>query len=302
MKFQQLVTSYLSLRTVRPPTASTYRYYVKRVTDHTQIDTPRACTIETAIAFRDALLKTSKPVTWNSARRHLIALWKHAIKLKLTKTNPWSELRPGQVFAKAKTVKDDDFAAALAFLTTHSHRFKPARMWHTLFLTFADTGMRRSQLVGLNWGDLNFIKGTILLRASTSKTHREYTVPISNAIVAGLLQLRCDALACWGNEAGFEESQVFNVRLHRTLVPQAESLTNDAVTKFFTRLATLSQSSLSCHRLRHRIATRLLEKNSTHVKNVQALLGHTDVATTLGYVSPDLRALKAAIESLWKIN
>ena len=67
MKLQDLVTSYLSVRLVRPPTARTYRYYVKRVTDHTKIDTPSACTIEVAIAFRDALIKTSKPVTWNSA-------------------------------------------------------------------------------------------------------------------------------------------------------------------------------------------------------------------------------------------
>lgn len=296
MKLQDLVTSYLSVRLVRPATALTYRYYVKRVTDHTKIDTLNACTIEIAIAFRDALLKTSKPVTWNSARRHLIALWKHAIKLKLTKTNPWSELRPGQVFIKSKTVNDVDFAAALAYLNTHAHRFKPAILWHTLFLTFAYTGMRRAQLVGLNWGDVNFAKNTLLLRASTSKTHREYSVPMGGAIVAGLLQLRCTAIACWGGEPDFESSQVFNVRLHRTLCPHVESLTTDGVTKFFTRLATLSQSSLSCHRLRHRIATRLLEHNATHIRNVQSLLGHTNVSTTLAYVSPNLRALKAAID------
>ena len=298
MKLQDLVTDYLSLRLVRPPTERTYRYYVGRVTQLTGLEVVNECTLDCAIAFRDALLATSKQVTWNSARRHLIALWKHAVCIEQAEQNPWAQLRPGQVHTKPKCVAEPDFSAALNYLAKQESRFRPIHLWQTLFMALANTGMRRSQLVGLEWRDINFKQGTILLRAATSKTYREYKVPMCDSLLEMLYQLHSDALALWGKAPDFAESQVFNIRLHRNFETQAHSLTTDAVTKFFSRLAKLSESSLSCHRLRHRIATRLLENNATHIKNVQSLLGHTNIATTLNYVSPNLPALRNAIDQL----
>lgn len=298
MKLQDLVTDYLGLRLLRPASVRTYRYYAGRVTQLTGVDNVEACTLDSAIVFRDALLATSNQVTWNSARRHLIALWKHAIQIGQTDQNPWSQLRPGQVHTKPKCVAEPDFSTALNFLAEHARRFRPIHLWRCAFMALANTGMRRSQLVGLEWRDVDFKQGTILLRAATSKTYREYKVPMCESLLGMLYQLQSDAIALWGRAPDFAESQVFNIRLHRNFEIRANSLTTDAVTKFFTRLAKLSESSLSCHRLRHRIATRLLENNATHIKNVQALLGHTNIATTLNYVSPNLPALRNAIDQL----
>ena len=298
MKLQDLVTHYLALRLLRPASERTYRYYIKRVNDHTGITEVEECDLQTALNFRSKLLETSKGITWNSARRHLTALWRFAVEKGFVNANPWKELGASQVCVKPKSIADHDFAAALTFLELSPHHFTPTHFWRTLFLTVARTGMRRSQLIGLRWMDIDSLTQTITLRASTSKTHREYSVPMSAALTSDLELLRDQAKRHWGRSVGFESSQVFNVSLHTSALIHISSLTHDRVSHFFLRLAKLSNTSLSCHRLRHRIATRLLENDATHVRNVQALLGHSNVTTTLGYVSPNLKAIREAIEAV----
>lgn len=298
MKLNDLVTDYLALRLLRPASERTYRYYIKRVTDHTGITEVEECDLQIALNFRSKLLQTSKGITWNSARRHLIALWRYAVKKRVADSNPWSELGASQVCTKPKTIMEDDFDTALEFIDRNQQHFAPTSFWRTLFLTVARTGMRRSQLIGLAWMDIDLASQSITLRASTSKTHREYTVPTSAALAADLHTLRDQAKQIWGRKVGFESSQVFNIALHASQRIGESSLTLDRVSHFFLRLAKLSNTSLSCHRLRHRIATRLLENDATHVRNVQALLGHRNVTTTLGYVSPNLKAIRAAIEAI----
>lgn len=299
MKLQDLVTSYLSVRLVRPPTARTYHYYVRRVIEHTGKERVDDFDVRLAIQFRDKLLETSVAVTWNSARRHLIALWKHAESIHMASHNPWRELRAAQVRSRPKTILDSDFEKAKLYLDEHPIRFKPFRFWQCVFLTLACTGMRRAQLVGLLWADIHFAKRTILLRAETSKTYREYTIPMSGHLLESLLQLQIEAKALWNGASDFTQSQLFNIDLHKIRGNRCfKSLDDNQVSRFFTKLARLSEASLSCHRMRHRLATRLMELDATHARNVQALLGHANVATTLGYVSPSLKAIRAAIESV----
>lgn len=298
MKLQELVTEYLSLRLLRPASERTYHCYVRRLSKLTGLNSVEEFDLGAAMQFREKLLETCSGVTWNSARRHLVALWRFALKAGLTDVNPWSELGASQVCAKPKTIADDDFSAALVFLELNPNHFAPTDFWITLFLTIARTGMRRSQVVGLRWLDIDWRNGSIILRASTSKTHREYVVPMSSALKADLESLYEKSKELWGRVVGFESSQVFNISLFTASKIEESSLTLDRVSHFFLRLAKLSNTSLSCHRLRHRIATRLLENDATHVRNVQALLGHSCITTTLGYVSPNLRAIRAAIEAV----
>ena len=214
MKLQDLVTHYLALRLLRPASERTYRYYIKRVNDHTGITEVEECDLQTALNFRSKLLETSKGITWNSARRHLTALWRFAVEKGFVNANPWKELGASQVCVKPKSIADHDFAAALTFLELSPHHFTPTHFWRTLFLTVARTGMRRSQLIGLRWMDIDSLTQTITLRASTSKTHREYSVPMSAALTSDLELLRDQAKRHWGRSVGFESSQVFNVSLH----------------------------------------------------------------------------------------
>jgi integrase len=230
---------------------------------------------------------------------HLIALWSYAQTNGIAGSNPWRVLKPARVCNKPKTIPEADFERALGFLEANPKRFNPFRFWRCLYLTLAFTGMRRAQLIGLVWEDVNLTTNTITLCSETSKTFQKYTIPISSQLCNCLIQLHADAKALWNGAPNFNTSQVFNVDLHKLTEKASQtSMIEDQVSRFFTKLARLSEASLSCHRMRHHMTIRLLENNATHARNVQALLGHTNVATTLLYVSPNVGEIRRALYAL----
>ena len=157
--------------------------------------------------------------------------------------------------------------------------------------------MRRSQLVGLKWADIDLLDHpAILLRGETSKTEREYEAPVCSHLCKLLLEFRRISRAAWqGSTDAFENSQAFNLHLHLTGKQTTCSLTHDTVPDFFRRLARDSGAKISAHRLRHRAATMLL-REGLDLRNVQELLGHTSTLTTMRYVWPDLDITTAAID------
>ena len=72
-----------------------------------------------------------------------------------------------------------------------------------------ETAMRRSELVGIQWKDINLDEATIHLRATSSKTHREWFIPIAPALrpeLENLLLLTTDRIT----RAPRGDEQVFN--------------------------------------------------------------------------------------------
>lgn len=63
----------------------------------------------------------------------------------------------------------------------------------TCYLLAATSGLRRSELKHLCWGDLDLEAGTVRVRAKTSKNRREATLPLPPQTVEALRDLRADA-------------------------------------------------------------------------------------------------------------
>ena len=170
---------------------------------------------------------------------------------------------------------------------TESERFLRAidahyPQWSALFWMALRTGMRRGELFGLQWDSIDLERSEVLVRHSVfrgrlgpTKTGRERTIPLTTDLVEKLRD---------------HETQ----RNRRTpfAFPSADGrLTThqdqvDRPLRGALRRASLRR--VSFHALRHSFASQLVSAGRT-LKEVQELLGHATIQTTMRYahLAPD---------------
>ena len=147
--------------------------------------------------------------------------------------------------------------------------------------TLYSTGARVSELVGLDWDDLNLRSGIARLQG---KGKKERIVPIGDVAIEAIQDYRHQCMQKMkvpqknGNkEHGMEkDNPVFkNVRGGRLTTRSVERI----VKKFSQRLP---NGAVGPHALRHSFATHLLDEGAD-LRVIQELLGHGSLATTQKY-------------------
>jgi integrase/recombinase XerC len=152
--------------------------------------------------------------------------------------------------------------------------------------TLYSAGLRVSELVGLNDGDVDMPQGIVRVRG---KGRKERLAPLGSYALK--------ALAAW-----------LKVRQVSPRQPQGRE-TPVFTNRFGTRLTTRSVGRLlekylaetgldartSPHTLRHSFATHLLDRGAD-VRSVQELLGHKSLVTTQIYTHVTTASLRAAYE------
>jgi len=145
--------------------------------------------------------------------------------------------------------------------------------------TFYSTGMRISELVGLNVEDIDFISG---VTKAKGKGKKERLLPVGEhalrAIKAYLDKRKKQSTALFLNKSG--------TRL-------TTRGTRNVVSKYI-RLASLKQG-ISAHSLRHSFATHLLNRGAD-LRSVQELLGHANLSTTQIYTHLTTEKLKSVYD------
>jgi integrase/recombinase XerC len=146
---------------------------------------------------------------------------------------------------------------------------------------FYSTGMRLSELAGLNDPDVDLVSDQVKVRG---KGKKERIVPVGSHATAALrkyLSIR-DNIATQraGNRPMF-----VNMRGKR-ITPRGVQL---AMKKLFETLA--RGSELHVHSLRHSFATHLLDAGAD-LRSVQELLGHASLGTTQVYTHTSVERLK----------
>jgi tyrosine recombinase XerC len=141
--------------------------------------------------------------------------------------------------------------------------------------TFYSTGVRISELVGLNIDDMDFISGVAKVRG---KGKKERLVPIGEqaikAIRAYLSARKKQSTVLFINRSGNR----FTTRGTRNVVHK------------YIQLAALNRK-ISPHTLRHSFATHLLDRGAD-LRSVQELLGHANLSTTQIYTHLTTEKLK----------
>lgn len=163
-------------------------------------------------------------------------------------------------------------------------------------------GLRVSEVVNLYPADVDFAEGT--LRVNEGKGGKDRVIPVDPETL-GWLRAWAEKRKALGQNG----RQPFFCRVKRTTidttgeapavrkVSTGDPLNTRSVQALVSRLAQEADldKAVHPHTLRHTYATRLLDRGFT-IREVQELLGHSDVSTTMIYTHVNPAALKAKVQ------
>ncbi len=174
-------------------------------------------------------------------------------------------------------------------------------------------GLRRGELLGLDWTDLDLDRGTLAVRRTlsrgadsrliagepkTASGRRQIALPTSAVDALRRHRLRRLELRLAAGPAHDDQGRVFTTDTGGPLHPNSLAL------RFRRLTEAAGLPAIRLHDLRHTCATLMLA-NGEHPKVVQERLGHADIAMTMNlysHVTPDMQRhaadrLDAAIET-----
>lgn len=149
--------------------------------------------------------------------------------------------------------------------------------------TFYATGIRRTELMHLRFGDINFESNKLTI--THGKGHRQRIVPISIRALEWILfywQRHRPILASIGGS-----DYLFLANSGKQFLPNKLS---DLVAKY-VKMAGLKRLG-ACHLFRHATATFMLD-NDADIRHVQVMLGHASLSTTQIYTHVSQKKLHA---------
>ncbi len=303
MDLMYLLDRYINDRPLRAVTVGHYRWIMRRFIVATEVSELGAINREVVLKWRETeVARGLSAISFNAYVRVMRAQVNFAITdLKWPGANYFYRCNLPEPRQPKRMVSDNAVERArsvLGFFAQQGEwlpqrdRFAPAWFWRALLETAVYTGMRLRQLVSLRWGDLNMVALTIRLRSESSKTRREWDIPMASDLVPFLARLLQESERVLQRDPLLSE-QVFALALFDDTWEGA--LTDRKVIQFFERLSNHVGCTLSVHRFRHALATSLMADPERNLPLVQALLGHADVRTTLQYVTPSIEAMRALL-------
>jgi integrase len=252
--------------------------------------------------YTEKLESGLSPTTVTAIHNMLHTALDNAIKLGLHTRNVCETVSPPRkIHKEIKPLSPEQVRLLLD--AAHGHPQE------ALFVLALSTGMRRGELLGLKWQDINLEKGVLQVRRSLTrmptgqgymetepktKTSRRSIVLTSFAIEAlkehriRQLEMKQQASIIWE-----DHDYVFCTPTGKHLSPG-----NDALVQLKKLLKKAGLPDIRFHDLRHSTATLLLSKG-VHPKVVQEILGHSEISMTMDTYSHVLPTMhKDAMDGL----
>ncbi len=215
------------------------------------------------------------------------SFFKYLHEQGIVSTNPANLLKMPRRYKKIpKFLNDIELAKLLSAPNrTKKKRTKKFILRDKLTLNLlAFAGLRKSELLNLNWDDINLGSKYLIVRNGKNKTDRiiplhENVYDLLERYLSDRLPLKCNALFIGekGRRLGINSLEL--------------------IFKKYIRLSGLSGKGYSIHSLRHTFATRLLNKNVSLVK-IKNLLGHRSIESTEIYLHTTGKELADSIDLL----
>jgi len=214
-----------------------------------------------------------------SVARRLSALrsfFKFLTREGLLKDNPILSLSsPKLTRHLPQFLTEEEVSHLISAVVLKNERDEMALRDRAILEAFYSTGVRISELVGLNLEDMDFIGGVIKVRG---KGKKERMVPIGDCAILAIRQYldkrKKPSPALLLNKSG------------RRITDRG---VRNIVSKYL-RLASIKHG-VSAHTLRHSFATHLLNRGAD-LRSVQELLGHANLSTTQIYTHLTTERLK----------
>ena len=165
----------------------------------------------------------------------------------------------------------------------------PQGPWHTIFHTLIWTGLRRSELLGLRWSDLNLEMASMQVRQSLVRLQDGRYVIEQPKTSKGIRSLDLAPSTCISLNDHLEnqkrDAALLGIPFSETHFvfghPDGSPRTPSTVTQQFRRTAKRAGfSNVRLHDLRHTHASLMLQQG-TDIKTISTRLGHSSVAFTM---------------------
>jgi integrase/recombinase XerD len=245
-------------------------------TDVISLDDCRRITFADVISYRNRLSDGgAKPATVNRKLSSIRALYKVLVAAGALPTNPADAalvkgFKPQRTL-RGKTISTADISAILsaADAETGLRGLRDQAMLRTLLYT----GLRRSEVVSMNWSLIHHEAGHVVLELPVTKSGTPQSVKLSPVVVAALNRYRT-AL----DEAGVDCDAVW-ISLTRN---KGQRISVDTAYRTVLRYADMLDIRMTPHSFRHTCATLAMEGGATP-QQVQGHLRHASVTTTMQY-------------------
>jgi integrase/recombinase XerC len=208
----------------------------------------------------------------------LRSFYRFLIRDGLATRSPADEVRTPKLprYLPRVLTKDD----ANTLMDTPEGESVLSRRDRAILETLYSTGARVSELVGMNWDDLDMSSGLVRLRG---KGRKDRIVPIGAVAIETLTEYHSNLPSPVAQTAaklavGATPSAGPVFRNHRGARLTARGVER-IVAKYSSRLAS---GRISPHALRHSFATHLLDEGAD-LRAIQEMLGHASLGTTQKY-------------------
>lgn len=268
-RFLETKTSITFLSEITPETIDQYKTYRVNTQNNSSLD-EKLRTMSTGI----------KPETVNFELKTLTNVFNRAIKWGYLKENPVKDVKRFKI-NNAKPVRFLSVKECQQLLKACTEEFYP------IFFTYLNTGMRKAELINLEWTDIDFKRRKLKIQWKEfwQPKSGKREIPMTQQLFDLLLKLKQE------NDQGLKSSFVFPNKdggvIRTKLREQMIKIAKKAGIKNLTKL----------HTLRHTFASHLV-MNSVDLPTVMKLMGHSDIQTTMIYahLAPD--HLADAVEKL----
>ena len=223
--------------------------------------------------------KGNAPASVNRRLSALRSYYRYTLKRGVVETDPTYNIQgPKRKKVLPQFLKETEMDKLIdPKMWTDTYKDVLAR---TIIITFYSTGVRVSELVGLDMKDVNFVTHELKV---TGKRNKQRIIPFGEELEATLtayLQKR-------DSEVGAYDALFVTEKGERVTASQVRTMVKANLAK----VSTLKKKSP--HVLRHTFATAMLN-NKAGLGSVKKLLGHENIATTEIYTHVTFEQLKKA--------